>query len=111
ALLEGAVEVSNGGAQHTLAPGQQLQVLPSGRFQPGPALSSNAAAEGWLQGQLRAGDSSHPRHRHHLPGGAPERRPGRSRRYWKVRWKSAMAGPSTPWHPASSCRCCPRAAS
>ncbi|CRR08401.1 fec operon regulator FecR [Pseudomonas aeruginosa] len=52
ALLEGAVEVSNGGAQHTLAPGQQLQVLPSGRFQPGPALSSNAAAEGWLQGQL-----------------------------------------------------------
>ncbi|MCF3481006.1 DUF4880 domain-containing protein [Stenotrophomonas maltophilia] len=52
ALLEGAVEVSNGGTQHTLAPGQQLQVLPSGRFQPGPALSSNAAAEGWLQGQL-----------------------------------------------------------
>jgi hypothetical protein len=39
-------------AQHTLAPGQQLQVLPSGRIQPGPALSSNTAAEGWLQGQL-----------------------------------------------------------
>lgn len=52
ALLEGAVEVSNGGTQHTLTPGQQLQVLPSGRIQPGPALSSNAAAEGWLQGQL-----------------------------------------------------------
>ncbi len=52
ALLEGAVEVSNGAAQHTLAPGQQLQVLPSGRIQPGPALSSNAAAEGWLRGQL-----------------------------------------------------------
>lgn len=52
ALLEGAVEVSSGGTQHTLAPGQQLQVLPSGRIQPGPALSSNAAAEGWLQGQL-----------------------------------------------------------
>ncbi|HEL2979148.1 TPA: DUF4880 domain-containing protein [Stenotrophomonas maltophilia] len=52
ALLEGEVEVSNGAAQHTLAPGQQLQVLPSGRIQPGPALSSNAAAEGWLRGQL-----------------------------------------------------------
>ena len=52
ALLEGAVEVSSGGAQHTLAPGQQLQVLASGRIQPGPALSSTAAAEGWLQGQL-----------------------------------------------------------
>lgn len=52
ALLEGAVEVSNGAAQHTLAPGQQLQVLPSGRIQPGPALSSTAAAEGWLRGQL-----------------------------------------------------------
>lgn len=52
ALLEGAVEVSNGAAQHTLAPGQQLQVLPSGRIQPGPALSSTAAAEGWLHGQL-----------------------------------------------------------
>jgi ferric-dicitrate binding protein FerR (iron transport regulator) len=51
ALLEGAVEVSNGAAQHTLAPGQQLQV-PSGRIQPGPALSSTAAAEGWLHGQL-----------------------------------------------------------
>ncbi|HFL6945148.1 TPA: FecR family protein, partial [Stenotrophomonas maltophilia] len=52
ALLEGAVEVSSGVAQHTLAPGQQLQVLPSGRIQPGPALSSTAAAEGWLHGQL-----------------------------------------------------------
>jgi transmembrane sensor len=52
ALLEGAVEVSTGSAQHTLSPGQQLQVLPSGRIQPGPALSSNAAAEAWLQGQL-----------------------------------------------------------
>ena len=52
ALLEGAVEVSSGTAQHMLAPGQQLQVLPSGRIQPGPALSSNAAAEGWLHGQL-----------------------------------------------------------
>lgn len=52
ALLEGAVEVSNGSAQHTLAPGQQLQVSPSGRIEPGPALSSNAAAEGWLHGKL-----------------------------------------------------------
>lgn len=43
ALLEGAVEVSNGTAQHMLAPGQQLQVLPSGRIQPGPALSSTVA--------------------------------------------------------------------
>lgn len=52
ALLEGAVEVSSGSAQHTLAPGQQLQVSPSGRIEPGPALSSNAAAEGWLHGRL-----------------------------------------------------------
>lgn len=52
ALLEGAVEVRNGSAQHTLTPGQQLQVLPSGRIQPGPSLSSNAAAEAWLHGQL-----------------------------------------------------------
>ncbi|TFZ46687.1 DUF4880 domain-containing protein [Stenotrophomonas maltophilia] len=52
ALLEGAVQVSNGTAQHMLAPGQQLQVLPSGRIQPGPALSSNVAAEAWLHGQL-----------------------------------------------------------
>ncbi|ACF50838.1 DUF4880 domain-containing protein [Stenotrophomonas maltophilia] len=52
ALLEGAVEVSNGTAQHMLAPGQQLQVLPSGRIQPGPALSSTVAAEGWLRGKL-----------------------------------------------------------
>jgi transmembrane sensor len=34
ALLEGAVEVSNGAAQHTLAPGQQLQVLPPGASSP-----------------------------------------------------------------------------
>ncbi|HEL3865477.1 FecR domain-containing protein [Stenotrophomonas maltophilia] len=52
ALLEGAVEVTSGSAQHTLAPGQQLQVLPSGRIQPGPALASTEAAEAWLQGRL-----------------------------------------------------------
>lgn len=52
ALLEGAVEVTSGSAQHTLSPGQQLQVLASGRIQPGPQLSSSAAAEGWPQGKL-----------------------------------------------------------
>lgn len=52
ALLEGAVEVTSGHAQHTLAPGQQLQVLASGRIMPGPQLSSTAAAEGWPQGRL-----------------------------------------------------------
>lgn len=52
ALLEGAVEVTSGSAQHTLSPGQQLQVLASGRIQPGPQLSSTAAAEGWPQGKL-----------------------------------------------------------
>ncbi|WP_312252891.1 FecR domain-containing protein [Stenotrophomonas sp.] len=52
ALLEGAVEVTSVSAQHTLAPGQQLQVLASGRIQPGPQLSTTAAAEGWPQGDL-----------------------------------------------------------
>lgn len=54
ALLEGEVEVTSRGAQaarHTLQPGQQLQVLASGRIEPGPALS-RAAAEGWLHGDL-----------------------------------------------------------
>lgn len=52
ALLEGVVEVTSGSAQHTLSPGQQLQVLASGKIQPGPQLSSTAAAEAWPQGKL-----------------------------------------------------------
>ncbi len=52
ALLEGAVEVTSGSAQHTLAPGQQLQVSPSGRIQPGPQLATTAAAEAWPEGRL-----------------------------------------------------------
>lgn len=54
ALLEGAVEVTSSGAQasrYLLQPGQQVQVLPSGRIQPTAALS-RPAAEGWLHGQL-----------------------------------------------------------
>lgn len=51
ALLEGAVEVTSGRAQQTLAPGQQLQVLASGSIERGPPLSS-AASEGWLRGAL-----------------------------------------------------------
>lgn len=46
------MEVTSGNAQHTLSPGQQLQVLASGKIQPGPQLSSNAAAEAWPQGKL-----------------------------------------------------------
>ena len=52
ALLEGAVEVTSGSAQHTLSPGQQLQVLANGRIQPGPQLATTAAAEAWPQGKL-----------------------------------------------------------
>lgn len=54
ALLEGAVEVTSSGAQANqllMQPGQQLQVLPSGRIQPATALSQ-PAVEGWLHGQL-----------------------------------------------------------
>lgn len=54
ALLEGEVEVTSRGPQadrQTLQPGQQLEVLASGRIQPGPALS-RAAAESWLHGEL-----------------------------------------------------------
>lgn len=51
ALLEGVVEVSSGDARHTLSPGQQLQILASGRIQPGPRLST-AAAESWQHGRL-----------------------------------------------------------
>lgn len=53
-LLEGEVDVTSRGteaARHTLQPGQQLEVLASGRIQPGPTLS-RAAAESWLQGEL-----------------------------------------------------------
>lgn len=54
ALLEGEVEVSSRGpqaARRTLLPGQQLQVLASGKIAPGPAVS-RPAAEGWLRGEL-----------------------------------------------------------
>jgi transmembrane sensor len=50
ALLEGAVEVSNGGPSTPWRPASNCRYCPPGRIQPGPALSSNAAAEGWLQG-------------------------------------------------------------
>ncbi|GAB3047527.1 FecR family protein [Stenotrophomonas tumulicola] len=54
ALLEGAVAVTSAGAQASekvLKPGEQLQVLPTGRIETGPPLPAGSA-EAWLQGTL-----------------------------------------------------------
>ncbi|MGX9719479.1 FecR family protein [Stenotrophomonas acidaminiphila] len=54
ALLDGALEIASRGAQgmhRPLQPGQQLQVLPSGRIEPAQALAPQA--EAWPQGRLR----------------------------------------------------------
>ncbi len=54
ALLEGALEIDSRGArpmQHTLQPGEQVQVQPNGRIETGPPLSRQQA-EAWLHGEL-----------------------------------------------------------
>lgn len=53
-LIEGEVDVTSRGTQaarRTLQAGQQLEVLASGRIEPGPAVS-RADAEAWLRGEL-----------------------------------------------------------